>query len=134
MGQRNPDYAEDDPKAHKSMQALTRLGDPTITLVCLHETPRGLVLEPEAWRVVDLNSEPGNDLTRDLVQHSVSVSHWQLVDLFAHQEAPVGWREHPLLRYDRPAIFRQGVCRVEGTGYVLTLSRELGLQITKEDA
>jgi len=133
MIQANPDYAEDAPQVHESMQALTRLGEPSITLVCLHETPRGLALESEGRRVVDLYQKPWAELTRELVEHSVSVSDRALVRLLAQQEAPVGWREHPLLRYDRLAVFSRGVCQLEGTGYTLRLSRDLGLQIEMED-
>ncbi|NLG48936.1 MAG: CRISPR-associated helicase Cas3' [Chloroflexi bacterium] len=134
MAQRNAEYAEDAPGVHESMQALTRLSEPSITVVCLHQTPYGLTLEPEGGRPIDLYQKPWAELTAELVQHSVSISHSYLVRWLAKQEVPVGWREHPLLRYDRPAIFDGGVCRLEGTGYRLTLSRELGLQIEKEDA
>jgi len=134
MSQRNADYAEDAPDVHKSMQALTRLSEPSITLVCLHQTSRGLAVEPEGGRAIDLYQKPWTELTAELARHSVSLSHPYLVRWLAEQEVPVGWREHPLLRYDRPVIFDNGVCCLEGTGYRLKLSRKLGLQIEKEDA
>jgi CRISPR-associated endonuclease/helicase Cas3 len=133
MAQQNPAYVEDSPDVHRSLQALTRLSEPSMTLVCLHLTQRGLALEPEGCETIDLLGEPGDKLTRELVRHSVSVSHWRLVPWFSQQEVPCGWRRHPLLRFDRPVVFEQSVCRLDGCGYKLRLSRELGLQIEKEE-
>ena len=124
---------EDDPCVHEALRALTRLGPPSITLVCLHQTASGLSLEPEGGQRIDLFAEPWPELTRRLVEHSVSVSHRVVFNHFSREDPPVGWRQHPLLRFDRPAIFAGGVCRLDGTGYTLVLDRELGLCIVKEE-
>jgi len=57
--------------------------------------------------------------------------------LYAHfcsQPAPTGWRKHPYLRHCRAAVFDNGLCTCEGTDYRMSLGRELGLVIEKEQA
>ena len=109
------------------------MGRLNLDLVCLHATERGLVLEPEGTGAsVDLAEEPNAVVAADLAQHKVSVGHYAVVKHFLKQDVPRGWRRCPGLRYSRAAVFLQGVCRLNGTRFVLRLSRELGLQIEKE--
>ena len=128
------DLADEDNAVHEALKALTRSGGPSITLVCLHQTEHGLVLDPCERREIDLGQPPDTELTRELVKHSVSVSLYYVVKHFAEQEAPAGWRRHPLLRYDRPAIFIDGRRPLEGTSHTLILSEKLGLELFKEEA
>ncbi len=119
---------EDAPDVHAAFQALTRLGPPTISLICLHETPAGLNTEPDgSGAPVDLERKPDAETTRALARATVGVSNRALVDHFRAQEPPDAWRKHPLLRDHRVAIFanREYVCG----GQTLCLSRELGLAI-----
>jgi CRISPR-associated endonuclease/helicase Cas3 len=124
---------EDKPELHRAFQALTRLSPPSVSVVCLHHTETGLALEPEGrGRQVDLDKEPGPDLTQQLALHSVSVTHRTVVGHLLAEEAPKGWRDHPLLRHHRVAVFTDGICSLKGIPYQLRLGRELGLQIHKE--
>lgn len=124
---------EDSPELHEAFQALTRLGRPGVSLVCLHQTPVGLRLEPDGeGPVVDLTQKPGPDLTRALAQYIVTVTHPSVIRHFLDQPLPTAWRDHPLLRNHRPAIFTDGVCPLAGTPYTLRLSRDRGLEIEKE--
>lgn len=124
---------EDRPELHRAFQAMTRLSPPSVSVVCLHETGAGLALEPDGGGpVIDLARHPGPDLTQQLAMHSVGVTHRGIVSHLLAEEAPVGWREHPLLRHHRVAVFKGGVCSVSGIPYQLQLDRELGLQIHKE--
>lgn len=124
---------EDRPELHEAFQALTRLSPPSVSVVCLHETEAGLALEPDGrGPIIDLTRDPGPDLTQQLAMRSVGVSHRRVVSHLLAEEAPMGWREHPLLRHYRVAVFAQGVCSPSGIPYQLLLDRELGLQIHKE--
>jgi len=133
LSARNPMLDEDNPELHEAFRALTRLGRLGVDLVCLHETDCGLTLEPDgSGRVVDLDEEPDEELVRLMAEYKVSVTHYSAVRHFLEQEVPRGWRKCPSLRYARAAMFRRGEYRLDGTPFVLHLSRERGLEIEKE--
>ena len=132
--QRNPGYAEEDPSVHQAMRAMTRLGEQGILVVCLHEQDGQLTLEPEGGAPVEIGERPSAELTRELVLHSVQVTHRGLVSCLLTQRPPKAWRQHALLRHSRPLVFADGACTVQdgGGAYVVTLSRALGLIVTRE--
>jgi len=133
LAQRNLPLEEDSPELHEAFQALTRLIPPGVSLVCLHWTAAGLTLEPDGGGpVVDLARKPEPDLTEQLARYTLKVTHQPVVQHFLAQPIPVGWRDHPLLRNHRAAVFTDGVCPLAGTLYTLRLSRKLGLEIEKE--
>jgi len=123
---------EDKPEMHHTMQALTRLGPPGVSVVCLHRTKAGLAVDPEGEQRVDLCQKPSAELTAILVRHTLNMTHYRIFKYFIEWDVSVGWRKHSLLRTHRVAIFSQGVCPLEGIPYHLCLSRELGLEIVKE--
>jgi CRISPR-associated endonuclease/helicase Cas3 len=119
---------EDAPDVHAAFQALTRLGPPTLSLVCLHQTPAGLNTEPDgSGAPVDLARKPDAETTRALARATVGVGNRALVDHFRAQEPPDAWRKHPLLRDHRVAIFANGMYTFGS--HTLYLSCELGLAI-----
>jgi CRISPR-associated endonuclease/helicase Cas3 len=124
----NQQLEEDDLDIHPSLQALTRLSEPTITVVCLYRTARGLSLHPDGAGTVDLNREPTRAATKDLLRSALSLSHASLVRHFLAQEAPAGWRQSALLRHYRVAeLDAAGTLR---TGrFRLRLDDELGAVI-----
>jgi CRISPR-associated endonuclease/helicase Cas3 len=129
----NQGLAEDSPGVHQAFQALTRLGPPSISLVCLHQTEHGLYTGPNgSGRAVDLERHPGRDLTQALVEATVSVSHWGVLNHYREQEPPPGWREHPLLQRYHAAVFRDGLCPLQDAPFALCLS-ELGLEVVSAD-
>jgi CRISPR-associated endonuclease/helicase Cas3 len=133
LSRSNLGLAEESPDVHEALQALTRLGPPSVSLVCLHRIRDVLSTGPDGdGRSVDLTQSPDPALTKALVQSSVSVTHWEIVRHFREQEAPPGWREHPLLRQYRVAIFKDGLCSPDNTAYTLRLTRPLGLEVIKK--
>jgi len=134
LAESNLALEEDKPELHRVLQALTRLIPPGVSLVCLHQTAAGLVLEPDGSRpTVDLAREPDPDMTEQLAQHTLTVSHPPVRDYFLDQPVPAGWREHPLLKDHREVVFLDGQCSLASTPYTLRLSRELGLEIVSEE-
>jgi len=122
----------DDPSVHRDMQAFTRLGPPSISLICLHDRRGTLFTEAHGGVPVRLDEEPDNDVARELARHSVSVTHRGVYAYYCEQPVPSGWRRHPFLRHCRAAVFTDEQCWCEGTGYHLYLSRDLGLVIERE--
>ncbi len=128
----NADLEEDAPAVNETFQALTRLGDPSIDVVCLHAVGVDLNTEPDgSGRIVKLEQKPDVELTGHLARHTVSLSHRGIFEYYLKQEVPPGWREHALLNNHRAAIFVNGSCPLDGTPYTLRLSRDLGLEIAK---
>ncbi len=127
---------EESPDIHASLQAMTRLMRPTINLVCLHgeSDARHLALDLDGLPQVDLTQEPPANLTRELAQRVVAVSHPAVLRYFAAQDVPQGWRAHTLLHTYRKAVFCKGICPLVGTNYVLRLSQKLGLEIVNVEA
>ena len=124
---------EDKPELHRALQALTRLIPPGVSLVCLHQTEKGLALEPDgSGPTVDLAQPPTPELTQQLARYTITVTHRPVVDYFLAQDVPGGWREHPLLHNHRAVVFTDDVCPLSGTPYTLRQSHELGLEIEKE--
>lgn len=130
----NAGLEEDNPNLHQYRQAATRLAPPTITLVCLNKTPRGLALDStQDSATVDLTQEPDREMTQKLLNRKVDVMDYDVVKYFADQQPPSGWRENPWLRYARAVEFSEGgVYQPEGEKWKLRLDRKLGLIIEEE--
>ncbi|HEY4691592.1 MAG TPA: CRISPR-associated helicase Cas3' [Anaerolineae bacterium] len=131
---------EDDPTIHTTFQALTRADAPGLQVVCLHLIDGKLMLEPDsAGEEVDIEAKPAQAMIRELARRTVTI---QRGDIIRHLlEAPVSpnvekilsrWKKIAVLRYHRLLVFENGVCPLHGTPYVLRLTREFGLEITKE--
>ncbi len=134
LTQYNPALEEDNPELHQAFQAMTRLIGPSISLVCLFNTPQGLALDPDGQEIVDLETAPTAAQARRLLQNAVTLQHAGVVFALLNQEPPSTWRAHAALRHHRAAIFEGGRCRLEGTPYVLLLDRQIGLEVRKEEA
>jgi CRISPR-associated endonuclease/helicase Cas3 len=134
LGERSLGLEEDSPELHEAFQALTRLGRPGISLVCLHSGPDGLNVEPDgSGPAVQLEEPPDAELTRQLAMHTVTVTHRPVFDWLSAQPVPGGWKDHPLLRDHRVVVFTDGLCGLGNSGYTLRLTREFGLEIEREE-
>jgi hypothetical protein len=118
-------------------------GRPGLSVVCLHRVNGQLHLDPdETSAVCNPRDEPDKGLIRELARRSMTIrrpdiekqlltepSDVQIKTILAH------WRRIAALRYHRVVILEEnGMCRLNGTPYVLKLNMEsqLGLQICKE--
>ncbi len=127
----------DDPRVHKSLRARTRLGDPSITLVCVERLPDerlvpvGVSDAALAWPETTKERLPP-PIVKELLQSAVGVSRPKgLFYALMRLAVPDAWAADPHLRYARHAVFEDRVARVGG--YVLTLTPEHGLMIEKEE-
>ncbi len=126
---------EDNPAVHQAFRAMTRLIEPGVSLICLHQTGAGLALEPDgSGAPLDLHTRPNLTMARDLLKRVVSVQNRAVVDYFIQRgSASPEWKTSSALRYHYPAIFdANGECLLEGAGLILKLTRELGLVVLKE--
>jgi CRISPR-associated endonuclease/helicase Cas3 len=126
------DLEEEDPRVHPTLQALTRLGEPNVTVVCLYRTPQGLCLEPVGGAAVDTGREPTLREAKQLLRSALTLSHFSLVRHFLAQDVPAGWRTSALLRHHRAAEFDAGGSLRAGP-YTLRLDAELGAVVEKAE-
>ena len=128
----NADLAEEAPEIHAAFRALTRLSPPSLSVVCLYQIDGALNTAPDgSGTPVDLEKRPDADLTRTLVEASLSISHRGVFPHLVREKPPTGWRKHTLLKNYRVAVFQHGVCSFEDCAYTLVLKRETGLEFIK---
>ncbi|MGQ9851037.1 MAG: CRISPR-associated helicase Cas3', partial [Aggregatilineaceae bacterium] len=132
LNQPNEMLEEEAPEIHAALQALTRLAEPGISLVCLHSTPRGITLDPEGEQPVDLDAPLTPEIEHQLLQLSTTIQHHSVRTALAQQLPPANWSKRPLLRHHRLAIFSDGIFDVSGTPYALRLTRRLGLEVIEK--
>lgn len=128
---RNPELEEDAPEVHQSLQAATRLGDLSISLICLYGDEGKVTLDIDGHNLVNLEEKPSNEAVLALMRRSVSLSHRGLVPwLIRNAERPPRWETHPLLC--RCRLVRLDENRAwQGGGYELRVDPEEGMIITK---
>jgi CRISPR-associated endonuclease/helicase Cas3 len=120
---------EDAPNAALPLRALTRLGEPTVTLVCACRVGERLVLDPEtdARDPQRLPSHPSarREAEKALLLRSVRLQSKEWVPHFAAQPPPKAWEESSALRHCRLLPLTDGFY-VEKPGRLL-LHPKLGL-------
>jgi CRISPR-associated endonuclease/helicase Cas3 len=92
LARSNLQLEEDDPDIHETLQALTRLGEKTVTTICL--TP------DEMTRLRPRSGDAGSR-AKDLLERSVGLSDRRIVHALAKMPAPSSWRSTALLRHCR---------------------------------
>ncbi len=123
-------WEDEDPTIHPTLRAATRLGDPSVQVVCLEEDGGGVLRPVTGGVAVSLEEQPSPEQTVELMEASLALSHRGLFQALCDQEVPSGWRHSPHLRFHRHVIFSGG--RAELAGWVLTIDSDLGLVIEKE--
>lgn len=127
----NDALSEDDPAVHPTLQALTRLGDPSIPVV---------LLQPDEEELADLGGGQGPGSSRppqrvrDLLERSTTLTHRGLVPCLLSEaglgeaKPPASWRRNALLRHHRLLRLDDDGCAVVGR-YVIRLEPDLGILV-----
>lgn len=123
---------EDTPEIHKSLQAVTRLAEPSVTTVCLWENDGKIFLDEQLTKQIDLNWKPHLEMTKELLKRSVGVTNKGVVFQFFAEVPPESWKDSALLRSHKVILFDRER-NAEKFGYVFRLDENVGLQITKKE-
>lgn len=119
----NKRLEEDEPEIHKSLQALTRLSAPNVSVICL---------SPEERQRFNLSKEPTVATARELLGHSVTLSNprvtWTLLDQKPHSV----WSKSALLRRYRLLELDEAGCCAVGK-YQIQVHPELGITINDSE-
>lgn len=123
----------ENPSVHADMQALTRLGPPSLQLVCLFRSQDGLNTRSDgSGQTIALDEVPDVICTSELILNSVSITNPTVYWHFVRQPPPPGWARHPLLRHTRVAEFEAtGYAAIGETSFALHLDKVYGLRIEK---
>ena len=116
---------EDDPDFPPILRARTRIGDPSITVVPLHEIDGAVYIDAAGTHEVDLTVPPTADRARRLYLQSVSLSRKGIYHALKAEDVPDTWQDSPLLCRCRPLILHRGAVRIGRTD--TTLDPELGV-------
>ncbi len=107
----------------EALRAVTRLGDPSLQVVCVEE--RDSALDPgDGEPPIAPDREPTDDEARRLYRASVRIGHRGWFAALRDGEEPT-WRRSPLLRHCRLARLHGGRCEFDGL--TMRLDEELGL-------
>jgi len=104
----NLELEEDNPEIHRLLQALTRLIEPSVQVVCLSRSGSSLFLHDSDANQVDIHQKPDGDLLRGLLRRSLGISDKRIVFALIRQEPPDAWKESPALMHHRLLEFENG--------------------------
>lgn len=133
---RNEGLEEDNPQIHDAFRALTRLAEPSVSLICLYETEKGIALDPCGLSApVNIKKRPNITEAKELLKMAVNVQRRDVVKYFINNvRTSSEWRKSAAVRYHYPVVFNQnGEYHPEGADFTLKLTHELGLEVIKED-
>ncbi len=117
----NADMDEDDPDIHQQLQARTRLGPPSVMVICLRDESV-IKLPPEG--------SERQERERFLIESSVTLSYRGCVSDFPSSLVPIEWRTHRLLRYVRAVVFTDTY--ETDRGLSIRLDEKLGIVLTRK--
>ena len=130
---------EDDPEVHPALQALTRMGPQSVSIVCFAGTkdlPRWINPSGNDKTCVQLQDAsicPSRDELELIIRSSVGISHPGVVRaLLADGFQPPGWRKSSLLRQQR-VVFLNEEGRSPIGNYLIELHPDLGLRFQRCD-
>jgi CRISPR-associated endonuclease/helicase Cas3 len=115
-------YDADDPTTHETVRAATRLGDPSITVVCF-----GTLADSQEKLPPLTDGTPTNDVARNWMKFSVSLQNKRVFNTLCKKPTPPGWDKSPLLKYCRALEFMNGETKVGDV--TIRLSKKHGLEI-----
>ena len=102
----------------------TRLGEDGVSLVPVHLVDGGWSPHPHG-EPFDPGHPINDELAKVLFMRQLRLSRKAVVVHFNAQDSPVCFSQHPLLRYLKPLVFKDGVAQVGSLH--LHLDKELGL-------
>ena len=127
---------EDNPGIHQVHQALTRLAEPTVTVVCLYGKRSEYFMDNRHLTPLHFDIKPSAETMNQLLKRSVTISRRGLTEIIINNvenELPQILRQEPLLRHHRVLYFDENKrCKIQG--FLLNLDDERGLVVEKDNS
>jgi CRISPR-associated endonuclease/helicase Cas3 len=119
---------EDAPELHNAHQALTRLGGPSVSIVCLYGNAEHPTFDPDGHQPVSLVDVPDFSEARALLRRAVSISDGRLIRHLLQEVVLENWQKSSLLRRHKRILFdRSGLADIGG--HSVRLDPELGIYV-----
>lgn len=100
---------EDNPLAHFSLQAKTRLSGPSVMIACL---PR----EDEAFLLDEHSCKQPN--AKSIMMNACAISHRSCLKDFPEKMIPNAWKRSRILRYCRAVFFDENKAEINGKTFI----------------
>ncbi len=123
---------EDAPDLHQAHQALTRLAQPSVMVICLYGSREQPCFDPDLKYRAPVKGNLTQEQIKQLLQRSVVISDPRLVWELAKEPVPAGWEQSALLRHCRPFILDESG-RPTQRRFRCYLDDQLGLVIGNSD-
>ena len=121
----NRELEEDDPGISPTLQALTRLAEPSAPVI---------ILDPAQGAALDQRVTPRLADALALLRRAVTLSDRRIVHHLLRQSALKGWTNSALLRHHRLIILdQQGRAAIGASGHAIVLHDELGVLVESLD-
>jgi len=137
----NEMLVEEKPEVHQTLRARTRDTGPSLEVICLFETDKGISLDSDGHKIVSLDNRPCNrEELEQLLNQSATLSHPAIIfHILDNVEIPGAWRRSSIMKYTRPLVFKPAQSiKGEDTRYqytcgdfMLILDGDLGIIYTK---
>ena len=119
---------DEDDDLHPFFQALTRLAERTVTVVCLFGRGADLFLDRDYTRPLSLAKTVTMAGAADILRRSCSIGDKRVVRELEAKDVPPAWRKAALLRNCRPIVFDTDGCYVVNK-WRLRLCPDTGLRV-----
>lgn len=120
--------SEDAPDFHRAHQALTRLIEPSVSVICLYGTEDRMTYDRAGRQIVPPSKVTSTADAKRLLMRSVTISNRRVHGALVKQEVPTEWQRSSLLCHHRRVLLDERDRAVIG-GYQLRLDDDLGLVI-----
>ena len=112
---------EDDPEIHKTLRAMTRDGDPSLTVVLCGTGENGELLVPDTIGYIT------PETAQKMMGFSLPTSNQGIYKALKSELPPANWQKNAHLKHCRRIIFENGAATLPNLR--LTLTEEKGLEI-----
>jgi CRISPR-associated endonuclease/helicase Cas3 len=119
---------EDAPDFHVAHQALTRLAEPSVSIVCLYGDEARPSFDREGRDALDPRARPDLALAARLLGRSVQVADRRALEALLARQVPSGWRDCALLRHHH-LVTLDAAGGADLDRWRLLLDPEVGLEI-----
>jgi CRISPR-associated endonuclease/helicase Cas3 len=129
----NRQLEEDDPDIHPTLQALTRLSEPSVSVIALYGSESNAYLDKGRSLPLELSVRPGLIDEKTFLRRAFAIQHRQAVKaILGEGLRPQGWKQSSLLRHHR-VVFLDDDDRVwlDNGRLSLRLDPELGVLLEK---
>jgi CRISPR-associated endonuclease/helicase Cas3 len=115
---------DEDPEIHNTLRALTRDGDPSLTVVLCGTDKNGASLAPQPAGIIF------PETAQQMMAFSLSLSSKAIYFPLVSEQPPDNWQKNAHLKHCRRIVFENGIASVGNRS--LTLTKESGLVIEKD--